>query len=151
MKYDLHIYSKYSSDGVLEPEKIVQIATKKGLNEIAITDPLHAKRWNKSKLYHLKYTPLLKNLFKIFYPRIIPLFNRFNQITDFFSLQNFLLIKFQRKFNHLHPPKVFSISPSLHCFRHRKLLIRCDYLVVTFKNIIYYIRAPLLTVSLYKS
>jgi|LGVF01.2.fsa_nt_gb predicted metal-dependent phosphoesterase TrpH len=38
MKYDLHIHSKYSSDGVLEPEKIVKIAMKRGLNGIAITD-----------------------------------------------------------------------------------------------------------------
>jgi predicted metal-dependent phosphoesterase TrpH len=38
MKYDLHIHSKYSSDGVLDPEKIVKIATKSGLNGIAITD-----------------------------------------------------------------------------------------------------------------
>jgi predicted metal-dependent phosphoesterase TrpH len=38
MKCDLHIHSKYSSDGVLDPEKIVKIATKRGLNGIAITD-----------------------------------------------------------------------------------------------------------------
>jgi len=29
MKYDLHIHSRYSSDGVLDPEKIAKIATKK--------------------------------------------------------------------------------------------------------------------------
>ena len=38
MKYDLHIHSKYSSDGVLEPEKIVKIAMRKGLDGIAVTD-----------------------------------------------------------------------------------------------------------------
>ncbi len=38
MKYDLHIHSKYSSDGVLEPEEIVRFAIKKGLDGIAITD-----------------------------------------------------------------------------------------------------------------
>ena len=38
MKYDLHIHSKYSSDGVLDPEKIVKIAIKRGLNGVAITD-----------------------------------------------------------------------------------------------------------------
>ena len=38
MKYDLHIHSKYSSDGVLDPEKIVKIAAKRGLNGVAITD-----------------------------------------------------------------------------------------------------------------
>ena len=38
MKLDLHIHSKYSSDGVLDPEKIVKIAAKRGLNGVAITD-----------------------------------------------------------------------------------------------------------------
>ena len=38
MKYDLHIHLKYSSDGVLDPEKIVKIAIKRGLNGVAITD-----------------------------------------------------------------------------------------------------------------
>lgn len=38
MKYDLHIHSKYSSDGFLNPEKIVKIAIKRGLNGIAVTD-----------------------------------------------------------------------------------------------------------------
>ncbi len=34
MKYDLHIHSKYSSDGVLDPETIAKIAIKIGLNEL---------------------------------------------------------------------------------------------------------------------
>jgi predicted metal-dependent phosphoesterase TrpH len=38
MKYDLHIHTKYSPDGVLEPAKIVKIAMKVGLRGIAITD-----------------------------------------------------------------------------------------------------------------
>ena len=38
MRYDLHIHSKYSSDGVLEPEEIVRFAIKKGLDGIAVTD-----------------------------------------------------------------------------------------------------------------
>jgi predicted metal-dependent phosphoesterase TrpH len=38
MKYDLHIHSNYSSDGVLNPEKIVKIALRRGLAGIAITD-----------------------------------------------------------------------------------------------------------------
>jgi len=38
MKLDLHIHSKYSSDGVLDPEKIVKIAIKRELNGVAITD-----------------------------------------------------------------------------------------------------------------
>ncbi|MCC7557929.1 MAG: PHP domain-containing protein [Methanobacteriaceae archaeon] len=38
MKYDLHVHSKYSSDGFVEPEKIVKTAEKIGLAGIAITD-----------------------------------------------------------------------------------------------------------------
>jgi predicted metal-dependent phosphoesterase TrpH len=38
MKYDLHSHSKYSSDGILNPEKIVKIARKRGLSGIAVTD-----------------------------------------------------------------------------------------------------------------
>jgi hypothetical protein len=38
MKYDLHIHSKYSSDGFLNPKKIVKIAIKRGLDGIAVTD-----------------------------------------------------------------------------------------------------------------
>jgi predicted metal-dependent phosphoesterase TrpH len=38
MKIDLHIHSRYSSDGSLAPEDIVEIARKKGLNGVAITD-----------------------------------------------------------------------------------------------------------------
>lgn len=51
MKYDLHTHSKYSADGFLEPEKIVETAMRKGLSGIAITDhntingALKAKRY----------------------------------------------------------------------------------------------------------
>lgn len=38
IKIDLHVHSKYSDDGVLEPEEIVRIAQKRGLSGIAITD-----------------------------------------------------------------------------------------------------------------
>ena len=38
MKYDLHIHSKYSSDGVINPEKIVKVAQKRGFSGIAVTD-----------------------------------------------------------------------------------------------------------------
>lgn len=37
-KYDLHIHSKYSYDSLMDPEKIIKVAKKKGLNGIAITD-----------------------------------------------------------------------------------------------------------------
>ena len=51
MKYDLHIHSKYSSDGVLEPKKIIKIATKRGLNGIAITDHNTIKGGLEAKKY----------------------------------------------------------------------------------------------------
>ena len=38
MKYDLHIHSKYSSDGIMDVKDIMKIAIKRGLNGIAITD-----------------------------------------------------------------------------------------------------------------
>ena len=38
MKSDLHIHSKYSDDGILDPEEIIRIAKDRGLNAIAITD-----------------------------------------------------------------------------------------------------------------
>ena len=51
MKYDLHIHSRYSSDGVLDPEKIVRIAIKRGLNGIAITDHNTIKGGLEAKRY----------------------------------------------------------------------------------------------------
>lgn len=51
MRYDLHIHSKYSSDGLLEPKKIVEIATKGGLNGVAITDHNTIKGGLKAKEY----------------------------------------------------------------------------------------------------
>jgi predicted metal-dependent phosphoesterase TrpH len=38
MKYDLHTHTKYSSDGFIEPKKIVKTAMRRGLSGIAITD-----------------------------------------------------------------------------------------------------------------
>jgi len=46
MKIDLHIHTKYSVDSISEPEKIVKIAKKKGLDGIAITDHNTNKGWN---------------------------------------------------------------------------------------------------------
>jgi predicted metal-dependent phosphoesterase TrpH len=51
MKYDLHTHSKYSSDGFLDPEKMVKIAIKKGLSGIAITDHNTIKGGLKAKKY----------------------------------------------------------------------------------------------------
>ena len=38
MKYDLHIHSKYSSDGYCDPRVLVKTAIKKKLSGIAVTD-----------------------------------------------------------------------------------------------------------------
>jgi hypothetical protein len=38
MRFDLHVHSKYSSDGVLDPSEIVRIGLVKGLSGIAVTD-----------------------------------------------------------------------------------------------------------------
>lgn len=38
LKFDLHIHSKYSIDGHLDPERIIETAKKRGLNGVAITD-----------------------------------------------------------------------------------------------------------------
>jgi len=38
VKYDLHVHSKYSFDGIMEPRSIVKTAIEKGLDGIAITD-----------------------------------------------------------------------------------------------------------------
>lgn len=38
MKYDLHIHTRYSPDGVLEPASVVKRAIKAGLRGIAVTD-----------------------------------------------------------------------------------------------------------------
>ena len=51
MKYDLHIHSKYSSDGILEPKEIIKTAIKKGINGIAITDHNTIKGGLKAKKY----------------------------------------------------------------------------------------------------
>jgi len=51
MKYDLHIHSKYSSDGIINPEKIVKIAIRRGLDGIAITDHNTIKGGLKAKKY----------------------------------------------------------------------------------------------------
>jgi hypothetical protein len=38
MRCDLHIHTKYSRDGILEPDTVVKVAIRKGMNGIAITD-----------------------------------------------------------------------------------------------------------------
>lgn len=51
MRYDLHTHSKYSVDGFLEPEKIVETAMRRGLSGIAITDHNTIKGALKAKRY----------------------------------------------------------------------------------------------------
>ena len=54
MKNDLHIHSKYSSDGTLDPKTIVKLAIKRGLDGIAITDHNTIKGGMKAKEYENK-------------------------------------------------------------------------------------------------
>jgi predicted metal-dependent phosphoesterase TrpH len=51
LKYDLHVHSKYSSDGYLEPKKLVKVAQKRGLSGIAVTDHNTLKGGLKTKEY----------------------------------------------------------------------------------------------------
>lgn len=51
MKYDMHIHSKYSSDGILDVKEIVKIAIKRGLNGIAVTDHNTIKGGLEAKKY----------------------------------------------------------------------------------------------------
>lgn len=51
MRYDLHIHSKYSSDGVLNPQRIIKVAKKRGLNGIAVTDHNTIKGGLEAKQY----------------------------------------------------------------------------------------------------
>jgi predicted metal-dependent phosphoesterase TrpH len=51
MKYDLHSHSKYSSDGILDPKKIIKVAIKKGLDGIAVTDHNTIKGGLEAKQY----------------------------------------------------------------------------------------------------
>ncbi|MFZ3170030.1 MAG: PHP domain-containing protein [Candidatus Methanoperedens sp.] len=53
MKYDLHIHSKYSSDGILDVKEIVKIAIKRGLDGIAITDHNTIKGGIEAKKYEI--------------------------------------------------------------------------------------------------
>jgi len=51
MKYDLHIHSEFSSDGTLSLEEIVELAKKRGLDGIAITDHNTVKGGLEAKKY----------------------------------------------------------------------------------------------------
>jgi predicted metal-dependent phosphoesterase TrpH len=58
-KYDLHIHTQYSSCSRIKPEKLLEIAKKKGLNGIAVTDHntikggLEAKKLSKDKNFEV--------------------------------------------------------------------------------------------------
>ena len=51
MKHDLHIHSKYSRDGIIDPKQIVNLAMMRGLHGIAITDHNTIKGGLKAKKY----------------------------------------------------------------------------------------------------
>ncbi|WP_011306419.1 PHP domain-containing protein [Methanosarcina barkeri] len=52
--FDLHLHSKYSSDGILDPKTITKVAIRRGLNGIAITDHNTIKGGLKAKEYETK-------------------------------------------------------------------------------------------------
>ena len=54
MRYDLHSYSKYSSDGFSEPKMMVKTASKLGLSGIAVTDHNTIKGGLEAKKYETK-------------------------------------------------------------------------------------------------
>lgn len=54
LRFDLHTHSKYSSDGVLDPKKIVKTAIRRNLKGIAITDHNTIKGGLKAKEYETK-------------------------------------------------------------------------------------------------
>lgn len=54
MKYDIHTHSKYSSDGILDPQKIIKVAIERGLDGIAITDHNTIKGGLEAKKYETK-------------------------------------------------------------------------------------------------
>jgi predicted metal-dependent phosphoesterase TrpH len=53
-KFDLHIHSIFSSDGLIDPKKIIKIAVKSNLDGIAITDHDTIKGGLKAKNYETK-------------------------------------------------------------------------------------------------
>jgi len=54
MRIDLHIHSKYSDDGVLDPEEIVRVARERDLDGIAITDHNTIRGGQEAKKYETK-------------------------------------------------------------------------------------------------
>lgn len=54
-RFDLHVHSKYSADGVLEPKKIVDIASKRELDGIAITDHNTVRGGLQAKEYETRH------------------------------------------------------------------------------------------------
>ncbi len=51
MKYDLHVHTKYSSDGYLDPKMIIKTSRKRGLSGVAITDHNTIKGGLKTKKF----------------------------------------------------------------------------------------------------
>lgn len=51
MKYDMHIHSKYSPDGILDVKEIIKTAIKRGLDGVAITDHNTVKGGMEAKKY----------------------------------------------------------------------------------------------------
>lgn len=101
MKYDLHIHSKYSYDSFMDPNKIIEVAKKKGLNGIAITDHntikggLTAYKANRDESFHI----IIGTEIKTEYGDIIGLFlneeidtNIFEEVIDKIKSQGGIVI-----------------------------------------------------------
>lgn len=54
IRIDLHVHSRYSDDGVLDPGEIVRVARKRGLYAIAITDHNTIRGGEEAKSYETK-------------------------------------------------------------------------------------------------
>lgn len=54
LRYDLHIHSKYSFDGILEPKEIISIAAERGLDGVAVTDHNTIKGGLEAKKYETR-------------------------------------------------------------------------------------------------
>ena len=59
MIFDWHIHSKYSSDSLMSPEKIIRVAQQRGFNCIAITDHNSIKGAVEAKQYENKKMKIL--------------------------------------------------------------------------------------------
>ena len=100
MKYDLHSHSKYSSDGILDPKKIIKVSIKKGLNGIAVTDHNTIKGGLEAKKYETDdFKVIIGSEVMTSKGEVIGLFlseeiksNDFNEVIDEIKAQNGIVV-----------------------------------------------------------